>query len=496
MPPPITNVVVLMFENRSYDNVLGMLYNAANAFPYKQAPSGQSNLWGLSGTESNPQPSGPPISVSPAVDDPNATPPVVATTIPVADPGEPFADMAQQILGLADAPTTGNPYQTGVGPYGSMQGFVANYAGQTNAVPAQIMMYMTPELMPISAFLANNFMVCDGWFGSVPTQTFANRLYSLCACSGTWMAPAGESPTSYATSFSYIDDKEYTGIEHGATPVYAAETRLDLASIFSRLDDVLGTPPGQTVPNWKLYFHDFSNTAGLLEYVHLQFDNPTTLNLGQYDLSDYTSQTTPLANKSFSTFQQDLDSGNLAPFTLIEPRYSYNYSPATGNQTQSNHPGTQGFYPWDTFVATDTFYGELLLLDVYTLLYNSKYWPGTLLIVVYDEHGGCYDHLPPVTGMAPPSPTNPPSYVGFDFTVSGARVPAIIVSPFAKPGSTLRASAGQTFDHTSIIKTVWQCFNLGASLNDRDAAAPSILDGLSDTAVNDTKIPPTPVHPG
>ncbi|MDB5036306.1 MAG: Phosphoesterase family [Chlorobi bacterium] len=41
MASPITNIVVLMLENRSYDNVLGMLYNAKNQAPYNQAPTGR-----------------------------------------------------------------------------------------------------------------------------------------------------------------------------------------------------------------------------------------------------------------------------------------------------------------------------------------------------------------------------------------------------------------------------------------------------------------------
>jgi phospholipase C len=101
--------------------------------------------------------------------------------------------------------------------------------------------------------------------------------------------------------------------------------------------------------------------------------------------------------------------------------------------------------------------------------------------------------------MARPSETTPPTEMGFDFTVSGPRVPALIVSPFAEAGTTLRARDGATFDHTSIIKTVWECFDLDRTgdvgLTDRDRAAPSILRALSESAVNDTDIPPTPTHP-
>ena len=39
--PPITNIVVLMMENRSFDNVLGWLDDVQNAAPFNQVPPGQ-----------------------------------------------------------------------------------------------------------------------------------------------------------------------------------------------------------------------------------------------------------------------------------------------------------------------------------------------------------------------------------------------------------------------------------------------------------------------
>ena len=490
MPAPITNIVVLMLENRSYDNVLGMLYSPANDPPYQQAPGGQSVLWGLTGKESNPLPSGGSITVAPAT----------GTTVPTVDPGERFADMAQQILGLAQPPdATTNPYFGWQGgTYGPQGGFVANYAAQnffgTNSVPAEIMMYMTPAQMPVTAFLANNYMICDGWFGSVPSNTFANRLFSLCASSGTWTSSTAPHPV-----FSYIDDQEYLGSENNATPVFGAAQRLVMPSLFSQLDAVLGVTQhnahGAAFPSWKLYFHDYSNTSGLLQYVVDRFADPTSLNVSQYDLTDYTPATTLLANKNFTTFQQDLAAGTLAPFTLIEPRYcnDYPWGGVHGLQVQSNHPGVQGYAGYPGSPQIDVVNGEALLLDVYTQLWKSAYWASTLLLVVYDEHGGCYDSVQPISNMKPPTTTTPPTYAGFNFTWSGPRVPAIIVSPFAVQGSTLRATSG-VFDHTSIVKTAWDCFDLGRnnvlSLNDRDAVAASIFQGLSDTAVNETGLPP------
>ena len=120
--------------------------------------------------------------------------------------------------------------------------------------------------------------------------------------------------------------------------------------------------------------------------------------------------------------------------------------------------------------------GELLLAEVYLALRSSSYWDKTLFIVTYDEPGGTYDHVAPVP-MTPPGPSVVPASNGFPFNWSGGRMPAIIVSPFAPPGSQLVAPPRQVFDHTSIIKTTREDFptNMGGPINDRDASAPSLL---------------------
>jgi phospholipase C len=102
-----------------------------------------------------------------------------------------------------------------------------------------------------------------------------------------------------------------------------------------------------------------------------------------------------------------------------------------------------------------------------------NYWEKTLLIITYDEPGGLYDHVSPVAITKPASTTVGGSSVAipsvdytldtaareFDYNVTGGRVPAIIVSPYVTQGSTITApEGGQVFDHTSIIKTVWDIF--------------------------------------
>jgi hypothetical protein len=60
-------------------------------------------------------------------------------------------------------------------------------------------------------------------------------------------------------------------------------------------------------------------------------------------------------------------------------------------------------------------------------------WGQTLLIITYDEHGGCYDHVPPPGGAIPPDRST--GEYGFDFTRFGVRVPAVLVSPLIAPGT-------------------------------------------------------------
>jgi len=143
-----------------------------------------------------------------------------------------------------------------------------------------------------------------------------------------------------------------------------------------------------------------------------------------------------------------------------------------------------------------------LIADVYNAVRNSPRWKNTLLIITYDEHGGCYDHVPPPQAVSPDNDVTPPSE--FDFKSFGVRVPAVLVSPYIPPGSKIRppknadGSEPTPFDHTSIIKTLRELFDLGDPLTARDQEAPSLVDALSLAAPNNdgpASIDPTLVQP-
>jgi len=71
----------------------------------------------------------------------------------------------------------------------------------------------------------------------------------------------------------------------------------------------------------------------------------------------------------------------------------------------------------------------------------SALWPSTAIIVTYDENGGFWDHVPPPAG---------------DRWGPGSRIPAIIISPFARRGYIDHTQ----YDTTSIIKLITRRFDL------------------------------------
>jgi phospholipase C len=203
-----------------------------------------------------------------------------------------------------------------------------------------------------------------------------------------------------------------------------------METVFNRLD-------GAKVP-WRVYFHDIPQSATLGRLWGELVTNFTF----------------------FNEFIDDAAKGTLPAYSFIEPRYFAD--PVLKAMPNDQHP------------PHDVAYGEALIASVYNAVRGGPGWPNTLLIITYDEHGGCYDHV------VPPAATPPggPALGGFDFSSFGVRVPAVIVSPWVPKGSVIRPPGSTPFDHTSIIATLRKLFPF-APLTPRDAAAPDLLGALS-----------------
>jgi phospholipase C len=174
--PQIKHIVVVMLENRSFDNICGWLYKpgVAPSQPSQFLPAGTSPQFdGLKSTFFNP--------VSPLYfqNQSTETYPVfdqaTATNTPDPDPLEDFDDVNVQLFG----PESDNPNPN---PKYPNMGFVINYAeaiqkaGFTN-IPVEIMEPFSSAQVPVISHLAWNYAVSDAWFSSVPTDTWPNRAF-------------------------------------------------------------------------------------------------------------------------------------------------------------------------------------------------------------------------------------------------------------------------------------------------------------------------------
>ncbi|HYO73956.1 MAG TPA: alkaline phosphatase family protein [Archangium sp.] len=139
---------------------------------------------------------------------------------------------------------------------------------------------------------------------------------------------------------------------------------------------------------------------------------------------------------------------------FLEPRYfDFFWSDAPPN---CNHPTAR------------VDHGEALLHRVYTTLTsNPAKWARTLFIHTYDEHGGFFDHVPPLPIDNPPPPG---AHFTEPFRTTGPRVPGLLVSPWVQPGKAFHGNV----DHTSILQLLAEKFGSGpedysASVNHRRA---------------------------
>ncbi|HEX3685654.1 MAG TPA: alkaline phosphatase family protein [Bryobacteraceae bacterium] len=237
-----------------------------------------------------------------------------------------------------------------------------------------------------------------------------------------------------------------------------------LAAGFAVCDFWYGSAPTETLPNRA--FVNAGTSQGHMDDKTKKYTCPSiysvlsnhnlTWSIYGYDAPPLTrldfTDTTEADDShfgEFADFQKAAANGTLSAYTFLEPSWA-----ASGN---SQHPNYN--------VAL----GEQLIHDVYYALRNGPAWNQTLLIVTYDEHGGCYDHVPPPSGAVPPD--NSAGEYGFDFKRFGPRVPTVLVSPLIPPGTVFRAAKdAMPLDHTSILKTVETRWNLPA-LTARDAAA-------------------------
>jgi phospholipase C len=169
--------------------------------------------------------------------------------------------------------------------------------------------------------------------------------------------------------------------------------------------------------SWGIYYSDMSSTVVL---------QPMPLAVPMSQFLDLVNPSPP-----------NWSPANVPQYCFLEPNYGV-YSLKKQND---QHP------------MSDVVAGDLFIRDVYNKIRaNEELWQSSLLVIIYDEHGGFYDHVPPPATVAPDGP-NVDS--GFNFKTLGVRVPAVLVSPWLDQGVI-----SDRFDHTSVLKFLIEKFGL------------------------------------
>ena len=198
-----------------------------------------------------------------------------------------------------------------------------------------------------------------------------------------------------------------------------------IKSIYQRVNDA-----GHTA---RLYYFDESSSS--LEVVNLLKDQPDLFG-------------------TFEDFKTACAKNKLPEYSFIEPNY-----------TDHDDPNGLGeLIACDQHPDHDVRGGEQFIATVYSAIRNNPdLWPNTALLIVYDEHGGIFDHVPPPACLADgfvaqPKDTGTPDPFLFDRL--GVRVPAILVSPWVKAGSVIGGPGDdkEVFEHASIPATVTDFF--------------------------------------
>jgi phospholipase C len=274
------------------------------------------------------------------------------------------------------------------------------------------------ENVPVLARLATEFAVCSRWFCSVPGETWPNRNFAHAAT---------------ADGQTQIEARPYTN-----------------RTIFELLESAGA--------DWRIFYDD---TPQVWAFPAL------------WDTPERHAKWFPL-----DRFAGHVAAGELTAYTFIEPNHrpplhTLDHEPLIGAPDLSNsqHPENNlvSNAAYDDFRLrgeSDFTRAERLIATTYQALRaHPDVFDKTLLLITYDEHGGLYDHVPPLTGV--PSPGGAVSTAGrvqrallyrktaaFDFTMLGPRVPAVVISPRVRAGTV----DAEPRDHASIPATLRTLF--------------------------------------
>lgn len=346
----------------------------------------------------------------------------------------------------------------------AMNGFVsvaagaAQYQGFLDVAGRRAMSYFNDADLPYYYFMASNYAMSDRWFSALPSETPPNRAYIFAATSQGCV---------HMTATSHCNGIDSTKSQ----------------TIFQLLS--------QNNISWKIYITDVPPwVTDLRQATYLQNFQPygssqDALNhLARTDCSNIVGNTLPMGcGNGVNDFVTDMKNNTLPSVAFVE----------TGQFSgRDEHPS--GYDPDTGITHTESVQaGASFIAKLLNEFMSSPSYASSVYFLAFDEGGGFFDHVPPFAEVSPDGIKPRDLYAddmavipNADFTVSGFRVPNLIVSPFAKKNYVSHTN----LDHTAILHFIEKRWNL-PSLNARDAAQPDMTE-FFDFANVPWKTPPTP----
>ena len=327
---------------------------------------------------------------------------------------------------------------------GALTGFVTSIE---QTVPAGDktagMQYWTGDDLPFWYELAGSFALADRWFASCLGGTIPNLRFLI---AGTANGITDDVPTSGklpagGTIFRTLSRHRVPWAIYRSVPPPDPSRFLKLGYQLTTVPVTLVKPFARNVAEWLLWRGGLS--WGVVRAVAFGRSIADLYPMGLLSRQRHL--------RPISGFLEAAQAGSLPAVSFVEPDYRLN----SGHAPQ------------------DIKHAEAFVGQVVRAVTSSPSWPETLVLVLHDSHGGYYDHVPPPPAPDPDARSSTRLPDAPDFGRLGFRIPAVLVSPYAKPGYVSSTS----YDHTSVLKLIQHQWNLPA-LTGRDAVAEAPLDML------------------
>jgi phospholipase C len=274
-----------------------------------------------------------------------------------------------------------------------------------NKIGPLTMGYYERKDIPLYHALADAFTICDAYFCSVLGPTDPNRVMSFSAT----IDPSGEHGGPILETLVTNRASQYGKLTWKTMPEHLEEAGVSWKTYMD--------PSAELLLNPLPYFKAFS------------------------DDSNYLGQNAAGAFSYPAAFEADVAAGTLPSVSWVFPPFA-----------ACDHP------------SAPPIYGEQFVAGVLnTLVSNRAVWEKTAFIVMYDENGGFFDHVPPPVA---PHGTHgeyltmdklPSSAAGLRGPVGlGFRVPALVISPYSRGGFV----CSDVLDHTSQLKFIEKRFGV------------------------------------